>query len=363
MDYMKQALSLAKLALGQVSPNPAVGAVVVKDGEVVGQGYTQPPGSWHAEVLALKQAGEKARGSVIYVTLEPCCHYGRTPPCTQTIIAAGISEVHMAMLDPNPLVSGKGEDELEREGIKTYVGEHKGEAKEINEAYIKFITTGMPFVTAKFAVSLDGKIATKNGDSKWISGSEARKYVHYLRYTADAIMAGANTVLADDPHLTCRHGGKGGEVRKQPLRVIVDGRGRTPLTAQVFSEPGKALLAVGKFVKPEKKEAFAQVGAELLELPSDEGRVDLEKLLKALGEREITSVLVEGGGILLGSLFDFKLVDKVIAFIAPIIIGGEEAKTAVVGKGVDRVVDALKLERISVEKFGEDLMVSGYVKR
>lgn len=361
MDYMKQALSLAKLALGQVSPNPAVGAVVVKDGEVVGQGYTQPPGSWHAEVMALKQAGEKAQGGVMYVTLEPCCHHGRTPPCTQAIIAAGISEVHLAMLDPNPLVSGQGEGQLEREGIKTYVGEHETEAKEINEAYIKFITTGMPFVTAKFALSLDGKIATKNGDSEWISGSEARKYAHYLRYTTDAIMAGANTIIADDPRLTCRYGGTGGEARKQPLRVIVDGRGRTPATAQIFTEPGKVLLVMGKSVKPEKKETLAQAGAELIELPAEEGLVNLARLLKALGEREITSVLVEGGGILLGSLFDHELVDKVVAFIAPIIIGGGEAKTAVAGKGVDKVIDAIKLERVSLEKFGEDLMISGYI--
>ena len=363
MDYMEQALSLAKLALGQVSPNPAVGAIVVKNGVVIGQGYTQPPGSWHAEVLALKQADEQARGSVMYVTLEPCCHHGRTPPCTQAIIAAGITEVHLAMLDPNPLVSGRGKDELEKEGIRIYVGEHEAEAKEINEAYTKFITTGVPFVTAKFAVSLDGKIATKSGDSKWISGNEARKYVHYLRYTADAVVAGVNTVLVDDPHLTARCcGGRGGTARKQPLRVIVDGRGRTPLTARLFSEPGKALLALGRLVTPEEKRAFAQVGAELLELPSEEGLVDLKGLLKALGEREITSVLVEGGGILLGSLFDRGLVDKVVAFIAPIIIGGKEAKTAVVGEGVAKLVDSVKLERIKVEKFGEDLMVSGYVK-
>ncbi len=362
MDYMEQALSLAKLALGQVSPNPAVGAIVVKNGVVIGQGYTQPPGSWHAEVLALKQAGEEARGSVMYVTLEPCCHHGRTPPCTQAIIAAGITEVHLAMIDPNPLVSGRGKDELEREGIRIYVGEHEAEAKEINEAYTKFITTRLPLVTAKFAVSLDGKIATKSGDSKWISGNEARKYVHCLRYTADAVMAGVNTVLVDDPYLTARCcGGRGGMARKQPLRVIVDGKGRTPLTARLFSEPGKVLLALGRLVTPEEKTAFAQVGAELLELPSEKGLVDLKGLLKALGEREITSVLVEGGGILLGSLFDYGLVDKVVAFIAPIIIGGKEAKTAVGGKGVSRVVDSLKLERIKVEKFGEDLMVSGYI--
>jgi len=363
MDYMEQALSLAKLALGQVSPNPAVGAVVVKNDVVVGQGYTQPPGSLHAEVLALKQADEQARGGVMYVTLEPCCHYGRTPPCTQAIIAAGIIEIHLAMLDPNPLVLGRGRDELEREGIKIYVGEYEEEAKEINEAYTKFITIGMPFITAKFAVSLDGKIATKNGDSKWISGEEARRYVHNLRYTADAIMAGVNTILTDDPHLTARScGGRGGTAKKQPLRVIVDGKGRTPLTARVFSEPGKTLLALGRLVKPEEATAFAQVGAELLELPSEEGLVDLGELLKVLGSREIASVLVEGGGTLFGSLFDCGLVDKVIAFIAPIIIGGKEAKTAVSGKGVDKVIDSLRLKRVKIEKLGEDLMVSGYIE-
>jgi len=363
MDYMKQALSLAKLASGQVSPNPAVGAVVVKDGVVVGQGYTQPPGLSHAEVVALKQAGERAQGSVMYVTLEPCCHYGRTPPCTQAIIAAGSTEVHLAMLDPNPLVSGRGKVELEGTGIKVHVGEHEEEAKEVNEAYTKFITKGIPFVTAKFAMSLDGKITTRNSDSKWISGEEARRYVHNLRHTTDAIMAGVNTVLVDDPLLTARCcGGKGGTVRKQPLRVIVDSKGRTPLTARLFSEPGEILMAVGKLVTPEGETAFAQAGAELLELPTAGGLVDLKKLLKALGEREITSVLVEGGETLLGSLFDSRLVDKVIAFIAPIIIGGKEAKTAVGGKGVDKVVDSLNLERVTVKRLGEDLMVSGYVR-
>jgi len=361
MDYMEQALSLAKLALGQASPNPAVGAVVVKNEVVVGQGYTQPPGSWHAEILALEQAGEEANGGVMYVTLEPCCHYGRTPPCSQAIIAAGITEVHLAMIDPNPLVSSRGKSELERKGVRIYVGEHEEEAKQINEAYTKFITTGMPFVTAKFAMSLDGKIATRSGDSKWISGEEARKYVHNLRYISDAIMAGVNTVLIDNPHLTARCSGTGGTARKQPLRVIVDGKGRTPLTARVFSEPGRTLLALGKKAKQEEKTAFARVGAEVLELPSAGGLVDLEKLLKALGEEGITSVLVEGGGILLGSLFDRGFVDKIIAFIAPIIIGGEKAKTAVGGKGVDKVAEALKLERIGVEKLGEDLVVSGYV--
>ncbi len=362
MDYMEQALTLARLALGQVSPNPAVGAMVVRGGVVVGEGYTQPPGSSHAEVVALKQAGAEARGGVLYVTLEPCCHYGRTPPCSQTIIAAGISEVHMPMLDPNPLVSGRGKKELEEAGIKTYVGEHEEEAREINEGYAKFITTGMPFVTAKFAASLDGKIATKSGDSKWISGEEARKYVHNLRHATDAIMAGVNTILADNPHLTARiSGGRGGTARKQPLRVIVDGKGRTPLSAQLFREPGKSIVAMGRAVSAEEAARFTEVGAELLELPSLEGRVDLEKLLRALGERNVTSVLVEGGGTLLGSLFDHGLVDKVVAFIAPVIIGGDEARTAVGGEGVDKIVGSLKLGRVRVERFGEDVMISGYV--
>jgi len=362
MDYMEQALSLARLALGQVSPNPAVGAVVVKNDVVVGQGYTQPAGFEHAEIMALRQAGEQARGGVMYVTLEPCCHYGRTPPCSQAIISAGLNEVHLAMLDPNPLVSGRGREELEREGIKTHAGKHEGTAKQINEAYVKFITTGLPFVTAKFAVSLDGKIATRSGDSKWISGEESRKQAHNLRHTTDAIMVGANTVLIDDPHLTCRcGGGRGGIARKQPLRVVIDGRGQTPPTAQLFSESGKTILVLGRSATSEEVTAFTQAGAELLELPAIEGLVDLEAVLRALGEREITSVLVEGGGILLGSLFDCGLVDKVIAFIAPIIIGGKEAKTAVCGQGVDKVANSLKLERVSVERFGEDLMVSGYV--
>lgn len=361
MDYMAQALSLARLALGQVSPNPAVGALIVNNDEIVGQGYTQPPGSDHAEIVALKQAGERARGGVMYVTLEPCCHHGRTPPCTRAIIAAGIREVYLATLDANHLISGRGKEELEKAGIKVYLGEHEAEARRINEAYIKFITEGTPFVTVKFAMSLDGKIATRSGDSRWITSEAARKQVHHLRYTNDAIMAGVNTVLVDDPHLTVRCSSKGGTAKKQPLRVIVDSNGRTPLTARVFAEPGKTVLALGGSLRPGEKAAFTRAGAELLELPSLDGQVDLRELLKALGERGITSVLVEGGGILLGSLFDGGFVDKVIAFIAPIIIGGKEARTAVAGRGVDKVVDSLRLDGVSVEGLDEDLMVCGYV--
>jgi len=361
MDYMAQALSLARLALGQVSPNPAVGAVIVKGDEVVGEGYTHPPGLDHAEIAALKQAGERARGGVMYVTLEPCCHHGRTPPCTQAIIRAGIAEVHVATLDVNPLVLGRGKEELERAGIRVQVGECEVEARQINEAYAKFITEGVPFITVKFAMSLDGKIATRSGDSRWISGDLSRKRVHNLRYIADAVMVGVGTVLVDDPRLTARCCGSGGLLKKQPLRIILDSRGRTPLTARVFSEPGQAVLVLGRAAEPKERDSFAQVGAELLELPAPDGRVDLKKLLAVLGERKVTSVLVEGGGILSGALFDEGLVDKVIAFVAPLIIGGREAKTAVAGRGVDKVQDSLKLEQVTVERFGEDVMVSGYV--
>jgi len=361
MDYMAQALCLAELALGQVSPNPAVGAVIVRDGEVVGRGYTQPPGSAHAEVVALMQAGDAARGSTMYVTLEPCCHYGRTPPCTEAIAEAGIAEVHMAIIDPNPIVSGKGEEELRKQGIRTHVGEHEEKARQVNEAYIKFITTGVPFVTAKFAMSLDGKIATRTGDSRWISSSDSRRHVHRLRQANDAIMVGVNTVITDDPQLTSRCGDRGGKTKKQPLRVIVDSQGRTPATARVFAEPGNTLLALAGPVDPGVARAFARTDAELVGTATEEGAVDLGGLLASLGQRNITSVLVEGGGTLLGSLFDRRLVDKVVAFVAPIVIGGADAVTAVGGVGAERVADAVRLERVATRPCDGDVIITGYV--
>ena len=233
-------------------------------------------------------------------------------------------------------MSGRGEEDLQKEGIKTSVGDCDEESRTINEAYIKYITTGLPFVTAKFAVSLDGKIATRTGDSKWITGAESRKYVHYLRYTSDAVMAGANTIIADDPLLTCRYGGTGGAVKNDQLRVIVDGLGRTPPTARIFSEPGRVLIAIGEQVSPSAREDLRRAGAEMLEFPGDEGRLNIGDLLTVLGEREITSLMVEGGGILVGSLFDQGLVDKVVAFMAPMVIGGDEAVSAVSGSGLRR---------------------------
>jgi diaminohydroxyphosphoribosylaminopyrimidine deaminase / 5-amino-6-(5-phosphoribosylamino)uracil reductase len=363
MDYMALALSLATLAQGQVSPNPAVGAVLVKNGAIIGQGYTQPPGCDHAEIVALKQAGREAHNSILYVTLEPCCHSGRTPPCTQSIINAGVKEVHFSLIDPNPLVAGRGKSELEAAGIKTYIGEYAYQAARMNEAFIKYISTGYPFVTVKFACSLDGKIATRSGDSKWITGDLARKQVQHIRYVSDAVMTGANTVIADDPRLTVRLAVKGGITHKQPLRVIVDGLGRTPANARLFKEPGKILIALGSAIDTQTKNTLTNTGADILELPSNEGVIDLQQLFKDLGKRQITSVLVEAGGILTGSLFDAALVDKVVAFLAPIIIGGTEARPSVAGQGVLKLSDCFKLKDTQVEMVGEDIMISGYVSK
>jgi diaminohydroxyphosphoribosylaminopyrimidine deaminase / 5-amino-6-(5-phosphoribosylamino)uracil reductase len=362
MDYMDQALKLARLALGEVSPNPAVGAVIVRGDEIVGEGFTQPPGQDHAEIVALKQAGENSRGAAMYVTLEPCCHFGRTPPCTKAIIAAGIREIHIATLDDNPKVFGCGKTELEDAGIEVHVGERRETARELNEAYFKYINTGLPFVTAKYSMSLDGKIATRTLDSKWISNEDSRHFSHTLRHASDAIMAGVGTVLADNPRLTARGcSGRGGTSHKQPMRVIVDTNGRTPLDACLFTEPGKTLMALGGAVPESRLEAYRSVGAEVVQLPGWDHRVNLQVLLKYLGEQKVTSLLVEGGGTLLGSLFDEGLVDKVIAIVAPMIIGGAEAKTPVAGIGAEKIAQAHQLENVRVTQFGDDTVISGYV--
>jgi diaminohydroxyphosphoribosylaminopyrimidine deaminase/5-amino-6-(5-phosphoribosylamino)uracil reductase len=362
MDHMEYALSLARIALGQTSPNPAVGAVIIQGGQKVGEGYTQPVGGDHAEVVALKQAGSLATGATMYVTLEPCFHQGRTPPCTGFIIDSGINEIHIATLDDNPLTNGKGKTQLEAAGINVITGQHEIEARQLNEAYFRFIRTGIPFITAKYAMSLDGKIATKSGDSKWISSEESRDFAHGIRFVSDAIMVGINTVIKDDPHLTARSGhGRGGVAHRQPLRVIVDESGRTPLKSKILHEQGQTLIALGKWTP--RKEEYSNTGAEVVEFPSDDGRVDLSGLIAYLGSRDITSVLVEGGSQLLGSLFDMGLIDKVIAFMAPIIIGGDKAITPVGGLGVDRVVEAFRLHKIDVKQLGSDIIITGYVAK
>ena len=360
MTHMGRAVSLAGQALGSVSPNPAVGAVVVKDDVVVGEGWTQPPGEAHAEIMALRQADEKLAGAVLYTTLEPCNHYGRTPPCTEAIIAAGVAEVHAAVIDPNPMVGGGGLTRLNEAGIKTVVGEDEQAARKVMEAYLKFITTGLPFVTAKFAMSLDGKIATRSGDSQWISGEDARRYANGLRATSDAIMAGIDTILTDDPRLSARDANDT-PIERQPLRVVVDSQGRVPPGAKILSEPGRTLVAsVG--LDPAAHTGLTRSGAEVeLVKAGDDGRVDLAELLRRLGgTRGVTSVMVEGGGTLFGSLFDLHLVDKVVAFVSPTIIGSQGAPSPVGGVGVEKIADAVRLQWVEVLQFGVDVAVIGY---
>ena len=297
----------------------------------------------------------------MYVTLEPCCHQGRTPPCTKAIITAGIAAVHVAAIDPNPRVCGRGKAELEAAGIKTFLGDHEELAHEVNEAYIKYTHTGLPFVIGKFAMSLDGKIATKTGESRWISGEQSRRYVHTLRSQVAAIMVGVDTVIRDDPQLTARAGLVGGRVENQPLRVIVDSRGRTPPTAKVFQVPGQTLVATTRGADPEKIKALAAAGAEVVELPAKGGMVNLGELLKLLGQRQIMSMMVEGGAAVFGSLFEERLLDKVLVFVAPIVIGGHGAKNPVEGKGVEKLSQATGITRVRVETVGSDVLISGYI--
>ena len=347
-------------AVGSTSPNPPVGAVVVRDGRVVGEGHTQPTGGDHAEIVALRQAGELGRGSTLYVTLEPCSHYGRTPPCTDAIVAAGVSEVRASVVDPNPLVGGGGLEQLRRAGIPVTLGEGSEEAEELIAPHAKFITTGMPLVTTKFAMSLDGKIATRTGDSKWITSEESRRYVHTLRAQSDAIMVGIGTVLADDPQLTARDS-DGAPLPRQPLRVIVDSSGRLPPDAVLLRQPGRTLVFVSDEAEA-RQSGLESSRAELIVAPGNDGRVDLLAMLSELGRRQITSLLVEGGGALLGSLFDERLVDKVIGFIAPVIIGGSTAPSPVSGSGVERIADAMRLNGVRIEHFGDDVAIMGNVR-
>ena len=369
---IERALSLARQALGTASPNPAVGAVLVKDGRIVGEGFTQPPGGPHAEVVAIRRAGEAARGAALYVTLEPCCHHGRTPPCTEAVLAAGVREVHLSHLDPDPHVDGRGKAELESAGVTVFVGEGEEEARRINEAYLKHRTTGLPFVIAKFAASLDGKIAATSGDSRWVSGPESRQWAHRQRTLVDAIMVGVRTVLVDNPELTARpEPGEGarqpdGQPR-QPLRIVADSRGRTPASARVLQGHAAALVASTEASPEAWRQQMRDAGAEVVVLPAggpaSGGRVGLLELLRYLGGRDVLSVLIEGGGELLGGFFDLELVDKVQAIIAPIIIGGQEAPAAVAGRGARRMADALRLRDVSIERLGEDLLVTGYACR
>lgn len=360
INPMTRAIELARSALGSTSPNPAVGAVVVQNGAVVGEGYTLPPGQRHAEIGALAQAGPSARGATLFCTLEPCCHYGRTPPCTDAIIAAGVSRVVYAVRDPNPRVSGGGESSLRAAGIAVE-RQTNPEAEELHEAFAKHITTGLPFVVAKFAMSLDGKIATRTGSSQWITGPVARARVQRMRKEMDAIMVGIGTTLADDPQLTARDAaGEPLPSNLQPVRIVVDSSARTPHNARMLNQPGRTIIATAAGVPRDRVARLEDVGADVREFPGSDDRVDLRKMLKFVGGQGIVSILVEGGGLVLGATLDAGLIDKVCAFVAPMLIGGAGAPSPVAGSGAAVIADALRLERTRIEPIGPDWLITGY---
>ncbi|PZC49833.1 MAG: 5-amino-6-(5-phosphoribosylamino)uracil reductase [Chloroflexi bacterium] len=357
-EFMRSALSLGQQALGNTAPNPAVGAVIVKDDKIVGQGFSLPAGRDHAEIVAIRDAKELAKGATLYITLEPCCHTGRTPPCTEAIIKAGIKEVHFSVTDPNPLVSGNGAKLLEQAGIQVCKGEEKETSLKLNEAYFKYIRTKQPFVTAKCATSLDGKIATRSRDSRWISSPEARNWAHKLRGQSDAVMVGIGTIISDDPLLTARDK-ENRPLEKQPVRIVVDSGLKTPLNANLFTDSNSIIIATSS--NSEKKMAtLRDLGAEVISLPGAGGLVNLPALLDFLGYREITSVLIEGGSELLGAFFDERLVDKVAFCVSPVIIGGKTAIPSVGATGANKLSEAYRLQDVSVETVGTDFIVTGY---
>jgi len=360
-EPMRLALELARRGLGRTHPNPPVGAVIVRDGRVVGRGYHPKAGEPHAEIFALREAGDAARGATMYVTLEPCVHHGRTPPCVDAILAAGIAEVHIATLDPNPVVHGQGVAKLRAAGVKVVLGEGEADAQRLIEGFAHWVRTRRPWVVVKYAMTLDGKIATRTGHARWITGPQARVWVHRLRDQVDAILVGRGTVEADDPRLTTRV--PGATTVHHPLRVVLDSRGRAPLTARVFAAdlPGQTVLAATPALPPARRAAFEAQGVEVWTLPAGaDGRVSLPALLDALGARGITTLLVEGGPTVLGAFFDAGLVHKVHAFVAPVVFGGA-APSAIGGWGVARADQAPRLRAVTIERLGDDLLVTGYL--
>ena len=360
--FMKHALGQAKRALGRVSPNPLVGAVIVKSGKIVGAGYHHRAGSPHAEINALNDAGEKARNADLYVNLEPCCHYGRTPPCVETIIERGIRKVVIGIIDPNPLVAGKGIARLKSAGIITSSGVLEEECRKLNEVYVHYITRGTPFVMLKVASSLDGKIATRTGDSRGMTCRQSLRRVHALRDQVDAILVGSGTVTADDPLLTTRLPGK---VGRDPVRVIIDSTLSISPRARVFNPASRSgvIVATTRRAPRGKKARIERAGGTVITVASHEGRVNLKSLMSALGKREITSVLIEGGTNISTSALREGIVDKIIFFYAPKILGGSGAFGITAGEGVARISQARTIHNLSVRKCGDDILVEGYLER
>ncbi len=368
--FMRRALRLAARARGMTSPNPMVGAVIVKNGRVIAEDYHKKAGELHAEALAIIRAGDKAKGSTLYVTLEPCCHLDkRTPPCTKSIIDANIRRVIIGMEDPNPKVSGKGTCQLKRHGIEVVEGFLKPEAQKLNEAYVKYITTGKPFVVLKVAMTLDGKIATPDGQSKWITGEQSRRLVHRMRSSVDAVLTAIGTVKADNPMLTARtdktHAGR--DLVHQPERIVIDPRLETPLDYNILSLPPKTILVTKRTAPNDRKSAarleklrmLLEKGVEIIEYEGD--RVDLEWLMSRLGECRITSVMIEGGPSLGSYALTEGIVDKVAFFIAPKIIGGKHSLPAIGGSVFRKLEDAYRVRDMQVRKIGEDILVEGYL--
>jgi len=355
-EYMELALRLAEAARGQTSPNPAVGCVLVKDGRIVGMGSHLKAGEAHAEVQALRMAGEAARGATAYVTLEPCSHHGRTPPCADTLIKHGIESAVVAMLDPNPLVAGRGVARLEEAGIEVLTGVCEAEAKRLNEVFIKYITTRKPFVTVKTAMTLDSKVATYAGSSRWITGEEARLEVHRMRHEHDAILVGVNTVLTDDPQLTTRLALGG----KNPIRVIVDTTLRIRLDAKVLTD-GEAptWIFTTERADPLKWERLEEMGVRVFST-GNEAQVDIDRLLTLLGAQEIASLLVEGGSQINSAFLHAQAIDKVVSYVAPKLVAGQGAPTPFGGLGIQEMNDAVSLVDVSFEKIGDDIKITGY---
>lgn len=362
IKYMERAVQLSKKGIGYTNPNPLVGAVIVKNNKVIGEGYHKKYGGPHAEINALNNAIEDVKGGTIYVTLEPCSHFGKTPPCAKAIIEHKITKAVIGMVDPNPVVSGNGIRMLKEAGIEVVTGVLEDEVVRLNEVFIKYITTKLPFCTMKTAMTLDGKIAAFTGDSKWISGQMSREYVHKLRHRVSGIMVGVGTVIEDDPRLTTRLSHQMGI---DPVRIILDSRGRTPLGAKVLNTDSKTktIIATTVYTPKEKVKMYEDKGAEVLLLPTQEERVNLKQLVKVLGEKGIDSILLEGGAALNYSALNSGIIDKVITFIAPKIIGGDRAITPVGGEGRKCISDAVQVQDIHIQKFKNDIMIEGYIRK
>lgn len=359
---MKRALELSQLGEGFTSPNPLVGAVIVKDNEIIGEGHHKYFGGNHAEINAINSTTSDLKGSTMYVTLEPCSHFGKTPPCANAIVKSGIKKVVIGLLDSNPLVAGRGVEILKENNIEVVSGVLEDECRKVNEVFLKYIKAKIPFVTLKYAMTLDGKISSFSGDSKWISNSLSRNYVHKLRHRNTAIMVGIGTVLADNPSLNTR---LDTDNPLDPIRVIVDTNGKVPLDSKVINIDSKAetILATTNLIDKDKLNSLKNKSVKIIICPLENNQVDLNFLLETLGRQDIDSILLEGGSELNFNMLKQGLVDKVITFIAPKIIGGHSAKTPVGGTGIELIRDALVTTDMDYKLFDEDICIESYVKK